>query len=130
MAVGVRQRVKEGEALKPTRFYSSKQEKTVAKAIGGRQTANSGATPWQKGDVTTKGANGFLIECKTKTSASESISIKKEWFEKNRQECLLMGTPHQAVVFSFGPDQENHYIIDEYLFQFLQEKLSELDETL
>jgi hypothetical protein len=41
-----------------------------------------------------------------------------------------MGTPHQAVVFSFGPDQENHYIIDEYLFQFLQEKLSELDETL
>ena len=79
MAIGVRQRVKEGEAPKPTRFYSSKQEKTVAKAIGGRQTANSGATPWQKGDVTTKGANGFLIECKTKTSASESISIKKEW---------------------------------------------------
>ena len=130
MAIGVRQRVKEGEAKKPTRFYSSKQEKGVARAIGGKQTANSGATPWQKGDVTTKGANGFLIECKTKTSASESISIKKEWFEKNRQECLLTGTPHQAVVFNFGPGEENHYIIDEYLFQFLKDKLDELEETL
>ena len=114
MAAGIRQRVKEGE-VKPTRFYSAKQEKSVAKAVGGRQTANSGATPWQKGDVTTKGINSFLVECKTKTSASESISIKKEWFEKNRQECLLTGTPHQAVVFNFGPGEENHYIIDEYL---------------
>ena len=130
MAAGVRQRVKEGENPKPTRYFSAKQEKTVAKAVGGRQTANSGATPWQKGDVLTKGANSFLLECKTKTTASESISIKKEWFEKNRQECLLTGNPHQAVVFNFGPDQENHYIIDEYLFQFLKEKLDELEETI
>lgn len=130
MAIGVRQRIKEGENPKPTRFYSSKQEKSVAKAVGGKQTANSGATPWQKGDVTTKGVNSFLLECKTKTTASESIVIKKAWFTKNRQECLLMGTPHQAVVFNFGPDEENHYIIDEYLFQFLQECLGELTETL
>ena len=127
MAIGVRQRVKEGEAPKPTRFYSAKQEKTVAKAIGGRQTANSGATPWQKSDVLTE---QFAIECKTKTTASESISIKKEWFEKQRQEAVFMGKPYSAIVFSFGPDQENHYIIDEYLFQFLQEKLGELEETL
>lgn len=127
MAIGVRQRVKEGEAPKPTRFYSAKQEKTVAKAIGGRQTANSGATPWQKSDVLTE---QFAIECKTKTIASESISIKKEWFEKQRQEAVFMGKPYSAIVFSFGPDQENHYIIDEYLFQFLQEKLGELEETL
>ena len=110
MAIGIRQRIKEGEATKPT--------------------TNSGATPWQKGDVTTKGANSFLIECKTKTSSSESISIKKDWFTKNRQECLLMGTPHQAVVFNFGPGEENHYIIDEYLFQFLKDKLDELEETI
>jgi hypothetical protein len=130
MAIGTRQRVKEGVGQKPTRHYSNIQEKSVAKAIGGRQTANSGATPWQKGDVLTKGVNGFLLECKTKTTASESISIKKEWFDKNRQECLLTGTPHQAVVFNFGPGEENHYIIDEYLFQFLKEKLDELGETL
>lgn len=127
MAAGVRQRIKEGENPKPTRYFSSKQEKAVAKAIGGRQTANSGATPWQKSDVLSE---QFAIECKTKTTASESISIKKEWFEKQKQEAVFMGKPYSAVVFSFGPDQENHYIIDEYLFQFLQEKLNELDETL
>ena len=130
MAAGLRIRNKEGESIKPTRHFSSRQEKTVAKAVGGRQTPNSGATPFAKGDVLTKGANGFLLECKTKTSHSESISIKKDWFEKNKQECLLTGTPHQAIVFNFGPDEENHYIIDEYLFQFLQEKLMELEETI
>jgi hypothetical protein len=130
MAAGLRTRTKDGESAKPTRHFSSRQEKTVAKAVGGRQTPNSGATPFAKGDVLTKGANGFLLECKTKTSHSDSISIKKDWFEKNKQECLLTGTPHQAVVFNFGPDEENHYIIDEYLFQFLQEKLDELEETI
>lgn len=29
---------------RPTRFYSSRQEKAVAKAVGGKQTSNSGAT--------------------------------------------------------------------------------------
>ena len=130
MAAGLRTRNKEGESAKPTRHFSSRQEMTVAKAVGGRQTPNSGATPFVKGDVLTKGANGFLLECKTKTSHSDSISIKKDWFEKNKQECLLTGTPHQAIVFNFGPDEENHYIIDEYLFQFLQEKLMELEETI
>lgn len=31
---------------KPTRYFSSRQEKAVAKAIGGKKTANSGATPY------------------------------------------------------------------------------------
>lgn len=130
MIIGTKKRTKECELPKPTRYYSNKQEQTVVKAVGGRQTKNSGATLFDKGDVITSGKNGFLLECKTKASASESISIKKEWFEKNKQECLLTGTPHQAVVFNFGPDQENHYIIDEYLFQFLKEKLDELEETI
>ena len=43
---------------------------------------------------------------------------------------MFMNKPYSAIVFNFGPDEENHYIIDEYLFQFLQEKLSELEETL
>lgn len=34
--------------MRPTRFYSNKQEKQVAKAVGGRKTANSGATPFVK----------------------------------------------------------------------------------
>ena len=101
---------------KPTRYFSKKQEDGVAKLIGGKTTPNSGATPWAKGDIQTSGSNSFLIECKTKTSPSQSITIKKEWFEKNRDEMIFNNKEHQAIVFSFGPGEENHYIIDEYLF--------------
>lgn len=103
---------------KPTRYYSKKQEKSVAKTIGGKTTANSGATPYSKGDVRSE---KFLIECKTKTSDSQSISVKKEWIEKNKQEMVFMGKDYSAIAFNFGPGQENYYIIDELLFQELIE---------
>ena len=130
MVIGTAKRNKEGAKPLPTRHYSAKQEKSVSKAVGGKVQKNSGATDFAKGDVITSGKNSFLLECKTKTSASESISIKKEWFEKNKQECLLTGTPHQAVVFNFGPDEENHYIIDEYLFLELIDHLNTLEENI
>ena len=132
MAIGKKQRIKEGEKdVKPTTYYSYKQEKAVAQVIGGRTTANSGATDLSgKGDILTSGnyEESFLIECKTKTTNSESISIKREWFEKNKAEATFEGKAHQAIVFNFGPDapyNENHYIIDEYLFLALQEYLKE-----
>jgi len=111
---------KEGDVKKPSRFYSSQQEKKIAGDMSGKQTANSGATPFQKGDILT---TDFILEAKTKMSHSESISIKKEWIEKNKQEALFMGKKYNAVVFSFGPNEENHYIIDEYLFRELLEYL-------
>ena len=127
MAVGVRRREKEGTKLH-TRHFSSLQEKKVAKTINGKQTANSGATMFGgKGDVLTSGDESFLIECKTKTTNSDSISIKRDWFRKNKEEMVFQGKQHQAVVFNFGPDEpynENHYIIDEYLFLELQEYLN------
>ena len=67
---------------RPTRWYSNKQEQKVAKTIGGKQTANSGATKWSKGDVRT---DDFLIECKTCEKEKKSFSIKKEWLEKNKE---------------------------------------------
>lgn len=130
MVIGTAKRNKEGAKPLPTRHYSAKQEKSVSKAVGGKVQKNSGATDFAKGDVITSGKNSFLLECKTKTSASESISIKKEWFEKNKQECLLTGTPHQAVVFNFGPGEENHYVIDEYLFLELIDHLNTLEENI
>lgn len=130
MIIGTKTRTKENDKPKPTRHYSAKQEKAVSKAVGGKVQKNSGATDFAKGDVVTSGKNSFLLECKTKTTPSVSISIKKEWFEKNRQECLLTGTPHQAVVFNFGPDEENHYIIDEYLFLELLRHLNTLEEDI
>ena len=82
----------------------------------GTRTLNSGATPYQKGDVLTE---KFLLECKTKTSASASISVQKEWLEKNEKEALFMGKPYNALAFNFGPGEKNYYIIDEYLFELL-----------
>ena len=128
MIIGVAKRTKEGENPKPTRYYSKKQEEAVAKAVGGKRTPNSGATDFGgKSDVST---DKFNLECKTKTSHSESISIKKEWFEKNKQEAMFMNKPYSAVVFNFGPDEENHYIIDEYLFVELLRHLNTLDEDI
>lgn len=117
MAVGIRKRDKEDSPQKPTRYYSSKQEQKVAKTIGGKTTANSGATMFSgKGDILTQ---CFLIECKTKTTHSDSITIKKEWFDKNKEEMVFEGKEHQVIAFNFGPNEEMHYIIDEYLFQTL-----------
>ena len=90
---------------KPTRAYS-------------KTTANSGATPYVKGDVLIE-EQSWLLECKTKTTDSQSISVKKEWIEKNRQEMVFMGKDYSAIVFNFGPGQENYYIIDELTFQEL-----------
>lgn len=110
------QRRHRDDKIQPTRHYSKKQEDTVASKLGGRRTLNSGATMYQKGDVLTE---KFLLECKTKTSASASMSIQKEWLEKNEKEALFMGKPYNALAFNFGPNEKNYYIIDEYLFELL-----------
>lgn len=106
--------------FKSTRHYSSKQESYVAKKFNGTQQKNSGATPFQKGDVV---LDKWLLECKTKTKSSDSISIKKDWIVKNNEEALFMGKPYNAVVFSFGPYESNYYIIDENLFNELVNKV-------
>lgn len=107
--------------MRPTRFYSNRQEKKVAKAVRGKQTSNSGATDFHKGDITT---DLFLLECKTKTTASKSFTIKKEWLEKNKEEAFEMGKPYSALVIDFG-DGENHYLINEKLFIKLLKSLEE-----
>ena len=106
---------------RPTRFYSKQQEKSVAKAVKGKRTANSGATAFSKGDVVT---DLFLLECKTCTEPRKTFSIHKEWFDKNREEAFAMHKDYSAVVFDFG-DGNNLYVIDEYLFKRLNEFLQE-----
>ena len=106
-----------------TRYYSTRQEKKVAKAVKGRKTANSGATAFQKGDVVTK---DWLIECKTKVKDSTSFTIKEEWLLKNEEEAFAMGKNNSALVFDFGPNSDKrYYIISERLFQVLQQYLEE-----
>lgn len=110
---------------RPTRFYSKQQEKKVAKVVGGKVTANSGATAFSKGDVTT---DMFLLECKTCTEPRKSFTVKKEWFDKNKEEAFAMHKDYSAVVFDFG-DGENLYVIDESLFRQLLVYLEEKEKN-
>ena len=107
--------------MRPTRFYSNKQEKHIAKVTGGKQTANSGATAFSKGDVRT---DNFLIEAKTVTKEQKSFTIKREWLDKNEEERFAMGKDYSALAFNFG-DDENFYIISEKLFVKLIKLLKE-----
>ena len=110
---------------KPTRYFSNKQEKRVAKAVGGHQVANSGATMFSKGDVRSK---QFLIECKTCTKEQKSFTLQREWFDKNDEEAFAMGYEHSALVFDFG-DGVDRYVISEKLFKLLSKYLEEEDEV-
>lgn len=109
---------------RPTRFYSSRQEKRVAKAVNGKQVANSGAPIFVAGDVRT---DDWLLECKTHTEERQQFTIKKEWIEKNREEAFQMGKHHSAVVIDFG-DGVQHYLISERDFLELLEHLREVNK--
>ena len=105
-----------------TRYFSSRQEKGVAKSLKGKTVPNSGAIMFGAGDVV---LDNWLIECKTKTSPSESMSIKKEWLKKNEEEAFAMGKPYSALCFSFGDlhNDRQYYIINEDMFKKLVEIL-------
>ena len=70
-----------------TRKLSDKQEKRLARNIGGRQVIGSGSTPFLKGDVIT---SDLFIEAKTKAVESKSISVKKAWLEKAQEQAYSM----------------------------------------
>ena len=107
-----------------TRKYSKAQESKVAKSLRGKRQPNSGATAFSKGDVKTE---HFCIECKTAMTEKQSMSIKRDWIDKLKEEAFAMGKPHWAVAFNFGGlnNGENFYIIDEALFKQLQTYLEE-----
>lgn len=109
-----------------TRFFSDKHEKSICKALGAFQQINSGATHFRKGDVIQKQAS-MLIEAKCSMSDKSSFSIKKEWIAKNKQEKFTQRLSNSALCFTFAPDSENYYVIDEKLMKFLVEKLAEED---
>lgn len=106
-----------------TRYYSKRQETKVAKVVGGKRTANSGATAFQKGDLWTK---DFVIECKTKTKDCSSFTIKEDWLLKNEEEAFAMGKNNSALCFDFGPSaNKRYYVISERLFEILRNYLEE-----
>ena len=107
-----------------TRYYSDLHEKSVCRALGASQTPNSGASKWTKGDVVQRAAS-LLIECKTVMSEKQSVSIKRDWIVKNKEEAFLNRLDNSCLCINFGPDTNNYYVIDEKLMKFLVEKLEE-----
>lgn len=100
-----------------TRKFSSKQEKYVAKKLGGKVQPNSGATPFMKGDIV---MDNWLLECKTQMTDKKSMTIKKEWLDKLEEERFAMRKDNMALVFNFGPGQENYYVLTEKTFKQLK----------
>lgn len=98
-----------------TRAKSSEQEKRIAKAMGGRQVVGSGSTPFLKGDVV---AGNLFIEAKTKMSPSQSITIKKAWVDKAKEQSLAMRKEDYAIAVSFG-DPKEYYLIEDSLMEDL-----------
>ncbi len=95
--------------MRHTRYYSNKQEKSIADKFEGKPQINSGAFTFYKGDVKT---DYFLFEAKTTTTSKESFSIKKEWLEKiNKEAFPLKKIP--VLAFRFEPDGKDYYIVDE-----------------
>lgn len=110
---------------KSTRYYSSKQEKQIAKATGSKLQPNSGATLFRKGDVINE---DWLFEAKTCMKEQESFSIKKEWLSKLKQEAFAMNREFYALVFNFGTKNEtNYYVLDEKIFKQILSLLEELE---
>ena len=107
-----------------TRYYSNAQEEAVAKLIGAQRQTNSGASLFAAGDLTSSKAS-LLVECKTCTTNKESLSVKKEWITKSKEEAHSKRLLNSCIAFSFGPDEPNYFIIDEKLMRFLVEKLEE-----
>lgn len=107
-----------------TRYYSDLHEKSICKALGATQQSNSGAGNFRKGDCVRREAS-LLIEAKTSMTEKSSISIKKEWIDKNKEEGFSQRLENQAICFNYGPNTSNFYIINETLMKFLVEKLDE-----
>lgn len=106
-----------------TRCVSSKQEKQIAKVLGGKRTPNSGATKFDKGDIVVN--DEWLIEAKTCMTEKKSFSIKQDWLYKMKEEQYATNKMYSALCFDFGNDKDRYYIVDEQTFKFMIDLISE-----
>ena len=101
---------------------SSRQEKQIAKMVGGRVQSNSGGTRFGGGDVHTK---TVFIEAKTPTKEKSTFSVKREWLDKAKEQAFEQNKNNYALAFRFGPDEPDFFVIDSKLFKYLIDKLEE-----
>lgn len=70
-----------------TKYYSSKQEASVAKSLGWDRVVASGARDFHPGDVC---GNDWLGECKTHVSRVDKIEFRKSTWKKLMDESVNM----------------------------------------
>lgn len=86
----------------------------------------SGSTPFLKGDVTTP---DLFIEAKTKAQESKSITLKKEWIDKAREQMYQMRKENFALAVSFG-DGRDYMVIEAEYFSELYEAARKAKEDV
>lgn len=108
--------------MQTTRDVSARQEKCIAKAVGGKRTPNSGATKFDKGDIV---VGEWLIEAKTCMQPKKSFSIKKEWLTKLKEEQFATSKTYSSLCFDFGDNKDRYYILDENTFRYILDIINE-----
>lgn len=84
-----------------TKYYSNKQEKMVAKALGGYPVGGSGAMPAVPGDVKTY---DWLVECKTHVDSGQKITFNFDVWTKIEKEAMAV---HRKPVLIVDDGSQN-----------------------
>jgi hypothetical protein len=96
----------------PFKDTARRQERAVAKEVGGKRVPLSGGGSI-KGDVI---ADDVLIECKTghtvDANGEKQILIKKDWLLKMKKEAELEGKSIVFLVFRFKGDKTQYVVAD------------------
>ncbi len=108
--------------MQTTRDVSARQERCIAKAVGGKRTPNSGATKFDKGDIV---VGEWLLEAKTCMQPKKSFSIKKEWLTKLKEEQFATSKTYSSLCFDFGDNKDRYYILDENTFRYILDIINE-----
>lgn len=102
------------ESTKRKKKKSNKQERELAKRVGGKTQAGSGNQWHSRGDVEDK---DFLIECKYTKHKSFRVSV--DLWEEITEKAFAMGGKTPAIEILLGEGQENLKLIvlseDDYL---------------
>ena len=107
--------------MRSTRDASLEQEKRIARLLDGRVVSNSGARPFNKGDVITDFA---LIDGKTVMEKQKSITLQKEYFTTIKEQAFSHNIDFGVIAFDFG-DGEDYYAVDARTFKKLVDAYKE-----
>ena len=97
---------------KPTKYYSTLQEKRLANYFGWSTVSASGARPFNPGDIKSE---NWLCECKTFTEPRDCIHIKKSVWEKLRNEAYSQRKRPVLFLDNGTQKPENTYAVFGYL---------------